>query len=786
MLNFLAQYQKVQWLIFTIACLIYINTIPNNWVLDDTMIVHQNTYVKRGSSGIIPIFTTDAFSGFFGKDINSVSGGRYRPMSIALFALQANLFASDLKDVNGVVQKDKEGYTIKDLSEQTTFPNILHFFNVIFYGLLCLILYRTLLRLFNNYKESSLFFRNFMAFATSLLYTVHPIHTEVVANVKGLDEILAMMGAVTTLYCILKYLDINDGNAANPIKPQRWLIASAITYTIALFSKETAITFIAIIPLSLWFFRKVEFKKLFTFSIILLLPLLFFLSVRSMVLKQSAKNEIAEELMNDPFLVLDPKAEFAPLVPGSNIKKLVNPNANSFTKMPYSNQLATNLYTYNKYLKLLVLPYPLTVDYYPRHIAVKSFGDISVLFALLVQVLILGWALFHIRKRNLIAFGILFYYITFSIVSNLFFPIGTNMAERFMFMPSLGFCLVMSYSIFALAQKWNERAQSEKSPIIYLIFIAILLSYSGLSINRNFDWKDNFTLFSKDILISKNSGKITSDLAGEFIKKAMALNNISDKELTINKSQTDNIAISNEIEVEKVKLLQKAIPLLNKSLEIHPMSGIAWFQVSNVYLFLGMSPINSPNVNLTYLNTAKEACDLAEFYKSESADTLIKSYKALCLMEIAKVMGQQFGDFNTAISFLEEASKLSPNESNIYFMLGTAHSNAKNYEKAIEFTQKSLSLSPNNRDIKQNLAIAYQQYAAANVKQRNLLLVAEKILLEIYEEDKKATSSVASQKEKKLYTLDLICKNYLLQHKKEKEEAYKKEIKAINNQTISK
>ena len=50
------------------------------------------------------------------------------------------------------------------------------------------------------------------------------------------------------------------------------------------------------------------------------------------------------------------------------------------------------------------------------------------------------WSLWK-QKRDPLVFGILFYLITLSVVSNLVFPIGTNMAERFLFMPSIGFCL---------------------------------------------------------------------------------------------------------------------------------------------------------------------------------------------------------------------------------------------------------------------------------------------------------------------------------------------------------
>ncbi|MBK8109074.1 MAG: hypothetical protein IPK46_01380 [Saprospiraceae bacterium] len=448
----------MQWIIFSIALFVYTNTIPNKWAVDDGIIIHQNNFVKKGISGIPAIMSKDAFAGHYGQDVNAVEGGRYRPLSLALFAIQAELFASSKKDIKQKIEKDKEGNKIKDLSEKTWFPNILHFFNALWYALLCLVIYRTFLLLLNLKQDAENTKANFIAIATTLIYTVHPLHTEAVANVKGLDEILAMLGSVATLYFVMKHFIVRQNN----LDKKKYILLAMVCYTLALFSKESAVTFIAIIPLALWFFTDAKFNNIFKLVAPLLLPLVLFLGVRSAVLHQPNKSEVREELMNDPFLVLDAKAEYTPLVQGSDIKTLVSANDNTFTKMPYSNQLATNFYTWGKYFQLLVLPYPLTVDYYPRHIEIKSFKDIGVIFSVLLHIALLVWALFHTRKKKMIAFGILYYFITFSIVSNLFFPIGTNMAERFMFMPSLGFCLIVASMLYDLGLKWSVNKDGQR------------------------------------------------------------------------------------------------------------------------------------------------------------------------------------------------------------------------------------------------------------------------------------------------------------------------------------
>ncbi len=781
MINFLKIYQKVQWIVFSIALLIYGNTVPNKWTIDDGVIIHQNNFVKSGVSGIPQILSKDAFAGFYGQDVNAVAGGRYRPLSQVLFALEAEMMGSVTKDINQEIQKDKEGNKIYDLGEKTWFPNILHLFNAIWYALLCLVIYRTLLLLFNSKQEPDSPKSDFIALATTLIFTVHPLHTEVVANVKGLDEILSMLASMTTLYYVLRHY-LHHSSTDAPMH-KKYIILAVACYTLALFAKENAVTFIAVIPLALWVFTSANAKNIFRLVAPLFVPLILFLGVRSAVLDQPNKGIVAEELTNDPFLVLNSKAEYAPLVQGSDIKVLINPNANTFTQMPFSNQLATNFYTFGLYLKLQAAPYPLTSDYYPRHIEIKSFSDIPVLLSVLLHLFLLIWALSHIRKKSTVAFGILYYFITFSIVSNLFFPIGTNMAERFMFMPSLGYCLIIASGLYALGNRWRKlNALPLKK--LYAGLTVVLAIYAILTVNRNFDWKDNYTLFSKDILVSKNSGKMNTGLAAEYITKAIAMK--TEKEAEIEDWTTeDKKAALKENEHERISLTKKAIPLLKKALEIHPLSNVAWLQMAKAQHFLGQVEDLPPNVNLTYLYTALAAYDLAYHYRAVGMDTTINNFKAICLMDLGKLMGQKFGDNAAAISLLEKAKVANPENAEIYLLLGTVYSMLKDYDKTIENCLQSLALRPTDRDTKQNLAVAYQQYAFANASKRNLLPLAEKLLLEVYQEEKKLQDNDIIKKDAMIRTLDLIYRNYTIQGNTNKAAEYKREVLKLNPNAYS-
>lgn len=781
MINFVKEYQKVQWVVFALALLIYANTIPNKWALDDGISIHKNNFVKRGISGIPDILSKEAFTGFYGQDMNLVAGGRYRPLSPVVFAMQAEVLASAQKDANEQAALDKAGFRIKDLSEETLFPHILHVFNALWYGLLCLLLYRTLLLLFRAKQASNSGKAEFLALVSALIYTVHPLHTEAVANVKGLDEILAMLGSVATLYFVIRhYLQQRSEDTQRP--PQQFMPWALVCYTLALFAKENAVTFMAVIPMALWFFTDANPKSIIKLTAPLLLPLLLFLGARSAVLHQPNKGEVAEELMNDPFLVLDPTAQYTPLMPNSDIKRLTNPNANTFVKMPYSNQLATNFYTWGKYLQLLAIPYPLTVDYYPRHIAIKSFTDIGVLFSVILHVCLLGWALYHIRKKKIVAFGILYYLITFSPVSNLLFPIGTNMAERFMFMPSLGFCIIVASGLYDFGKKWSGKKEVIQVKTIYLGVGALVCVYAVLTFKRNFDWKDDLTLFSKDITVSVNSGKITTDLASQLINKAIRIR--AEKEAEIEGlSAVQKKAVMQETEAEQAELVKQALPLLKKSLAIHPMSNEAWFQIANAHLFLGGIESQTPDENLNHLNTALLAYEQAYKYRPAGRDTVIVKLTALCYTGLGKIVGEKFGDINASIQLLQKATTLDSLNAETFMILGTAYSMKPDFVKSIAYTKKSLALRPNDRDTRKNLATAWQRYAFADATQKSGLLLAEKLLLEVLTEEKKLPDNNVLKRDALLKTLDLLVRNYTIQGKPDKVREYQNELLKVKAST---
>lgn len=475
---------KVPYLIlFILPFLLYGYSITFEYVLDDKIVLSENSFVQQGFSGLKDIFTTESFTGYFGEQKDILVGARYRPLSIATFAIE---------------------YGFLGFNTQAS-----HFINILLYALTGVLLFIVLSNLFRS-KDSKWYFS--IPFIASLLFILHPLHTEVIANIKSRDEILSLLFSMWALLCSYRYV---------VTKKNYFLLLSLLLLSVALFSKESAITFVVVIPLTLYFFTKSSAKTIFKASLPLLTGALLFLIVRYQAIGyflDTGKEVTA--LMNNPYLGVWTADKFA-----------------------------TIFYTMGLYLKLLVFPHPLTHDYYPYHIPIMTWANISVILSLIAYVAMLGYAIITIKKKSIIAWGILFYLITFSIVSNLVIPIGTTMNERFMYMPSLGFVVLLSYFILRGIPKLFNKSQKLSKAIMLGLLLIFSVGFAYKTIDRVPAWKNEMTLNRTAIKVSVNSARANQFMGYSIYRK---LQEVSDRE-------------------EKIKMMDEASIYIDKALRTHPI-----------------------------------------------------------------------------------------------------------------------------------------------------------------------------------------------------------------------
>ena len=132
------------WIVFVFGFLLYANTLGHDFTQDDAIVIYDNMYTTQGVKGIGGLFSKDTFFGFFKEEgkANLVSGGRYRPFTPAMFAMEYEIAGKN--------------------------PWLGHLINILLYGLLCLMVYRLFVSMFCHQNDSES--KRYMVFAAALIY----------------------------------------------------------------------------------------------------------------------------------------------------------------------------------------------------------------------------------------------------------------------------------------------------------------------------------------------------------------------------------------------------------------------------------------------------------------------------------------------------------------------------------------------------------------------------------------------------------------------------------------
>lgn len=680
---------RLQWIIIVILpILLYVNTLSFDYTLDDLMMIKSNEFTVKGlkwEGGIKEILFNDAFAGFLGKYKNLLTGGRYRPLSQIMFAAEYQLFGEK--------------------------PFWGHLLNVVFYAIASVLVFYFLKLLITVKNTRSKLFS--IPFVASLIFIAHPIHTEVVANIKGRDEILSLFFSIITVILSIRYID-----KKNPLL----LFVVTISFFLAMLSKENGATFFAIIPLTIYFIYKPKFKAYLPVIFSLSIAVAGYLVLRYYALGYLYNEIISNELLNDPFL-------------------------NATTAQKY----ATIFLTFGIYLKLLFFPHPLTHDYYPYHIELTDFSNIIVWLIIAIIAFMVYYAVKTLKQKSYYSYGILFFIIIFSISSNLFINIGAFMNERFVFIPLLGFAIIVATFFYKIPDYFKN---STKTLRVGGFVVFLLIAYSAKTITRNYAWENDTILFTTDVKVSSNSAKCNTSAAGMLIEKAKG----------------------NKNKLEKNKDLNLAIKYLNTALNIHQKYSAAWVLMGNAYIELNdfraakicyenaiaVGPGNKDAMNnLNYLGqklaqkkdyeTAMKtykmllennpgnidySYEIASIYletgKVDSSifllnEILLKDsmyYRAYC--KLGEVYGKYLNQIEKSQKFLEKSLSIEPNDVSSLENMGIVFGVKKDYKHSIEYFLKALKEQPQKKTILENLAITYQSLGQKE-KADSLRLVASKI-----------------------------------------------------------
>lgn len=585
--------------IFLFGFLLYANTINHDYVLDDKPAIEENRLVKNGLAGI-PLIITKSYR--FGN--NKINEGLYRPLSLVTFAVEYQFFGKSSR--------------------------VGHFVNVLLYAFCGILLFQVLYRTFKD-------FNFLLPFITTLLFIAHPVHTEVVANIKSRDEILSFLGFLLSIHFLIKY---------HEHKHIKFLIFASTSYLMSLLSKESAITFLAVYPLYLFFFNSTGLNENFKISSV------FFITAAVYLIMM--------------FSFID-KIEG-----GKNVDIIQNSLGAATNTLDH---YATAIFILGKYLWLIFFPITLTYDYSYNQIPIVTFFDFKTIASVIIFLVLFVYSIIKIPKKDILAFGILFFLITISLVSNLVFTIEWTLGERFLFTPSFGLCLMLAFIILKILKIdiTNKTSVFPQKISLIIVLSVILIFYSYKTISRNTFWKNNFTLFSNDVHISTNSARVHGHLGKELVRLAK-------EEI----SQTKKIKLLNEA----LKEYKISIGIYPKYYDVVNEIGVTYFEygkVEEAMSYYKKAILLNPEFTEAYHNLGVAYTSQKKYNPAIESYLKALQYDSLYVKSIINVANEyyQIKEFQNAVKYCKKAIEIEPENKRLYqnlYLMYKAKGDIKNAE----------------------------------------------------------------------------------------------------------
>jgi tetratricopeptide (TPR) repeat protein len=432
---------------------------------------------------------------------------------------------------------------------------------------------------------------------------------------------------------------------------------------LAFFSKESAITFLPIFPIIGWYFLQAPVKRNLSASASLLMPAgVYFLARQSVLAKYAVPFAVT---VADNFLVAAPDA---------------------------ASRMATAVMLLGKYLLLLVFPYRLVCDYSYNQIPIVGLDSLLVWISLVVYAAAIAYAVINLKKKSVMVFAIIVYLASMSICSNIFTLIGTSFAERLLFLPSVGFCLLAGVAISRLAIRFfpADRATTgvnefpTRNKTTWLIVFVILSLFAIRTVTRSAEWKDEWTLISADVKRSPDSARMR-------YSHGIALRDRG-------KEQEDEDMYRNYMQ-QAIHEFEKCVSILPTYVEAYEELGLAWHRMGNpdraLQYYEKALRLNSKKA-ATYSNMA-----IIFYERKVYARALELHKKAVSLdpnfengyLNIGSIHGQQ-GDYGQAIENFEKVIRINPTNAKAYYYLGLTYETLNQPEKSRQYYAIAAKLDP--------------------------------------------------------------------------------------------
>ncbi|XP_030069609.1 protein O-mannosyl-transferase TMTC3 isoform X2 [Microcaecilia unicolor] len=438
--------------IVVVAC--YWNSLSCGFVFDDVSAILDNKDLHP-STPLVNLFQND----FWGTPMSEERSHKsYRPLTVLTFRL--NYLFSELNAV------------------------FYHLLNLILHSLVCVVFLKVC-KLFLD-SESSL--------VASLLFAVHPIHTEAVTGVVGRAELLSSIFFLAAFLSYTKSKGPDNTIVWTPIAVAVFLVA------VATLCKEQGITVVGICCI-----YEVFIAQGYT------LPVLWGTLMQILRGKGSIPYSVLQSLLKLIVLM------FSTLLLVVVRVQVIQSQLPVFTR--FDNPAAVSptparQLTFNYLLPinawLLLNPSELCCDWTMGTIPlVESLLDIRNLATIVFFCFLGSLIVFSVRypgdSSKAVLMALCLIVLPFIPASNLFFPVGFVVAERVLYVPSMGFCILVAHG-------WRKLSSKRLKKLSWICLVVVLFTHGLKTLHRNWEWESEYTLFMSALKVNKNNAKLWNNV----------------------------------------------------------------------------------------------------------------------------------------------------------------------------------------------------------------------------------------------------------------------------------
>jgi tetratricopeptide (TPR) repeat protein len=670
------------WLGVAIACLailLYWNSLGNQFVnMDDLDLIVRNKYIKAlNLQNIQAIFTPGVV-------------GSYQPIRTLSYAIDYHIWK-----LNPI------GY---------------HLTNIGCHALNTFLVYVIVYVLGSNVL---------MACLTATFFALHPVQVEAVTWLSGRRDVLSVAFALLSLYCFLqfaqKFRKTEDRRQKTEDNGQSRERQNQETHTQST-TPCLQPTPSPLLPLPFFYLLSLVLFALglLTKPLIVILPLL--LVFYDVCFLPPLYKKWQRALYYVPFFLIAVgfTKVFVSLSRATGMAKASYHGGNIYATF------LTMLRVFTEYIAMLFVPRKLSLTYGVQ--PVFSVWEGSFLIAVVVLILLLIATVFAWKRARLVFLGIGWFFMALLPVSNII-PISTVKADRYLYLPSVGFFLVIAW---LLARGWTFLQERKVAfapftkllPVGYWMMVAmIVFSYAWSTVQRNRDWKDSETLWAATLETTPNSPIALNNLGLIYTEqglyeKAIALyEQVLDLYPDIEKIEQvyGNLA-SAYIGQQKY---DQALDYFQKSLEANPEYEPAYLGLGRVSMELGQYD-NAAGIyrQALALHPQSEAVynqiGNLSVVQGKYDDAIVHYQKAIALnpfyLEAYNGLGLCYagkGDLNNALVIFQQALRIDPDSPVIRNSLGSLYMQQGETSKAIKEFQQSLARDPQNIEVRNNLGVLF-------------------------------------------------------------------------------